>query len=72
MRMEQEQILTSPKCRYTDRHFICISPTVLISSLRLTSRLLFAVVVLFHPTNIKKLIANIKKLICGVTYVTLQ
>ena len=58
--------MTSPKCRDTDHHFICISPIVIIRSLRLVSGLLFAVVVLFHLTNIK-LITNIKKLICGVT-----
>ena len=67
MRMEQEQILTSPKFRDSDHQFICISHIVVISSLRLVSRLLFAVVVLFHLTNIKKLITNIKKLIFGVT-----
>ena len=58
--------MTSSKCRDTDDHFICISPIVIIRSLRLVSRLLFAGVVLFQLTNIK-LITNIKKLICGVT-----
>ena len=72
MRMEYEQILTSPKFRDTDHHFICISHIVVISSLRLVSRLLFAVVVLFHLTNIKKLITNIKKVICGVTDLTFR
>ena len=65
-------ILSSPKFRDTDHHFICISHIVVISSLRLVSRLLFAVVVLFHLTNIKKLITNIKKPICGVTDLTLR
>ena len=72
MRVEQEQILTSPKFGDTDHHFICISHIVIISSLRLVSRLLFAVVVLFHLTNIKKLITNIKKVICGVTDFTFR
>ena len=71
MRMEQEQILTSPTFRDTDHHFICISHIVGTSSLRLISRLFFAVVVLFHLTNIKRLITNIKKVICGVTDLTL-
>ena len=53
--------MTSPKFRDTDHYFICISHIiVVISSLRLVSKLLFAVVVLFQLTNIKKLI-------CGVT-----
>ena len=43
-----------------------------ISSLRLVSRLLFAVVVLLQLTKFKKLIINIKKLICGVTYLPLR
>ena len=43
-----------------------------ISSLRLVSRLLFRVVVLLQLTNIKKLIINIKKLICGVTDLPLR
>ena len=43
-----------------------------ISSLRLLSRLLVAVVVLLQLTNIKKLIINNKKLICGVTYLPLR
>ena len=48
MRMELEQILTSPKLRDIDHHFICISHiTVVISTLRLVSRLRFAVVVFF-------------------------
>ena len=64
--------MTRPKCRDTDHHLIYISYIVVISTLRLVSRLLFAVVVLFRLTNIKKLIANIKKLICGVTGLTLQ
>ena len=64
--------MTSPKFRDIDHHFISISHIVVISSLRLVSRLLFAVVVLFHLTNIKKLITNIKKVICGVTDLTLQ
>ena len=72
MRMEYEQILSSPKVRDTDHHFICIYHILVISSLRLVSRLLFAVAVLFHLTNIKKLITNIKKLICGVTDFTLR
>ena len=72
MHMKQEQILTSPNFRDTDHHFTCISHIAVISSLRLVSRLLFAVVVLFHLTNIKKLITNIKKLICGVTDLTLR
>ena len=59
--------MTSPKFRDTDHHFICVSNIVFISSLRLVSKLLFAVAVLFHSTNIKKLITNTKKLICGVT-----
>ena len=65
-------ILTSPNFRDTDHHFICISNTVVIDSLRLVSRLLIAVVVLFHLTNNKKLITNIKRLICGVTDLTLR
>ena len=64
--------MTSPTFRDTDHHFICISHIVVISSLRLVSRLLFAVVVLFHLTNIEKLITNIKKMIYGVTDLTLQ
>ena len=64
--------MTRPKFRDTGHHLICISYIVVISTLRLVSRLLFAVVVLFRLTNIKKLIANIKKLICGVTGLTLQ
>ena len=64
--------MTNPKFRDADHHFICISDIAVISSLRLVSRLLFAVVVLFHLTNIKKLITNIKKVICGVTDLTLQ
>ena len=67
--MEQGQILTSAKFRDTDHHFICVSHIVVISSLRLVSRLLFAVLYL---TNIKKVIAKIKKLMCGVTDLTLQ
>ena len=43
-----------------------------ISSLRLVSRLLLAVVVLLQLTNFKKLIINIKKLICGVKYLPLR
>ena len=72
MRMEQDQILTSSKFRDIDYHFICISHIAVISSLRLVSRLLFTIVVLFHLTNIKKLITNIKKLICRVTDLTLR
>ena len=72
MRMKYEQILTSSKFRDTDHHFIYISLIVVITSLRLVSRLLFAVVVLFHFTNIKTLITNVKKLICGVTDLTLR
>ena len=72
MRMEQDQILTSSKFRDIDYHFICISHIAVISSLRLVSILLFAVVVLFHLRNIKKLITNVKKLICGVTDLTLR
>ena len=53
--MEKEQILTSPNFRDTDHHFICISNIVVINSLRLVSRLLIAVLVLFHLTNIKNL-----------------
>ena len=64
--------MTSPKFRDTDHRFICISHIVVINSLRLVSRLLFAVAVLFDLTNIKKLITNIKKLICGVTDLTLR
>ena len=64
--------MTSPKFRDTDHRFICISHIVVINSLRLVSRLLFAVVVLFDLTNIKKLITNVKKLICGVTDLTLR
>ena len=53
--------MTSPKFRDRDHYFICIFHIiVVISSLRLVSKLLFAVVVLFQLTNIKKLI-------CGVT-----
>ena len=69
---EIRAMLTSPKFRDTDHHFICISYIVVISLSRLVSRLLLAVAILFHPTNIKKLITNIKKLICGVTDLTLQ
>ena len=66
MRMELEQILTSPKFRDIDHHFICILHiTVVISSLRLVSRLHFAVVVFFQLTSIKKLI-------CGVTDLALR
>ena len=66
MRMELEQILTSPKFKDIDHHFIFISHiTVVISSLRLVSTLLFAAGVLFHLTNIKKLMR-------GVTDLTLQ
>ena len=72
MHMEQEQILTSPKFRDIDHHFICIYHIVVISSFRLVSRLHFAVVVLFHLKNIRKLIANIKKVICGVTDLILR
>ena len=72
MRMEQDQILTSSKFRDIDYNFICISHIAVISSLRLVSRLLFAVVVLFHLTNIKKLVTNIKKLIWGATDLTLR
>ena len=64
--------MTSPRFRDTDHHFICISHIVVISSLRMVSRLLFAVVVHFHLTNIEKLITNIKKLICGVADLTLR
>ena len=64
--------MTSPKFRDTDHHFICISHIAVISSLRLVSRLLFAVVVLLQLTKFKKLIINIKKLICGVTYLPLR
>ena len=64
--------MTSPKFSYTDHHFICVSNIAFFSSLRLVSKLLFAVVVLFHPTNIKKLITNIKKLIFEVTDLTLR
>ena len=65
--------MTSPKFRDTDHYFICISHIiVVISSLRLVSRLAFAVVVLFQLKNIKKLITNIKKLMCGVTDLTLR
>ena len=64
--------MNSPKFRYTDHDFICISHIEVISSLRLVSRLLFAVVVLLLLTNIKKLITNIKKLICGVRDLTLR
>ena len=65
--------MASPKFRDTDHHFICISHIiVVISSLRLVSRLAFAVVVLFQLKNIKKLITNIKKLMCGVTDLTLR
>ena len=64
--------MTSPKFRDTDHHFICISHIAVISSLRLVSRLLFAVVVLFHLTNIKKLIRNVRKLIIRVTDLTLR
>ena len=63
--------MTSPKVRNTDHHFICIFHFVVIGSLRLVSRLL-AVVVLFHLTNIKKLITNIKKMIRGVPNLTLR
>ena len=72
MRMEYEQILTSPKFRDTDHHFICISYVAVISSLRLVSKLPFAVAVLFHLTNIKKLIINFKKVISGVTDLALR
>ena len=54
--------MNSPKFRYRDHNFICISHIEVIGSLTLVSRLLFAVVVLFLLTNIKKLIRNIKKL----------
>ena len=64
--------MTNPKFRDGDHHFICISHIAVISSLRLVSRLLFAVVVLFHLTSIKKLITNIKKVTCGVTDLTLR
>ena len=64
--------MTSPKFRDADHHFICIPHINVISSLRLVLRLLFAVVVLFHLTNIKKLITNIKKVICEVNDVTLR
>ena len=58
--------MTIPKFRNTDHYFICISSiTVVISSLRLVSSLVFDVVVLFQLTNIKKLI-------CGVTDMTLR
>ena len=72
MCMEQEQILTRHKFRDIDHHLICISHFEVISLLRLVSILLFAAVVLFHLTNIKKLISNVKKLISGVTGLTLR
>ena len=64
--------MASPTFRDTDHHFICISHIVVISSLRLVPRLLFGVVVLFHLKNIKELITNIKKVICGVTDLALR
>ena len=58
--------MTIPKFRNTDHYFICISNiTVVISSLRLVSSLVFDLVVLFQLTDIKKLI-------CGVTDMTLR
>ena len=64
--------MTRHKFRDTDHHLICISYFEVISLLRLVSILLFAAVVLFHLTNIKKLISNVKKLISGVTGLTLR
>ena len=59
--------MTRPKFRDTNHHFICISHiTAVIGSLRLVSRLLVAVVVVLFQ------LTNIKKLICGVTDVTLR
>ena len=64
--------IDQPKFRDIDDHFICIPHIVVTSSLRLVPRLHFAVVGLFHLTNIKKLITNIKKVIWGVTDLTLR
>ena len=64
--------MISPKFRDTDHQFICTSHIiVVISSLRFFRRHFFAVVVLFQLTNITELIANIKKLICGVADLTM-
>ena len=65
-------VMISPKFRDTDHQFTCtFHIIVVVISLRFVSRLLFAVAVLFQLTNIKKLITNIKELICGVTYLAL-
>ena len=57
-----------------DHHFICFSHIVVMigCSYDYVSRRLFTVAVLFHLTNFKKLITNIKKMICGVTDLTLR
>ena len=59
MYMTKEKILTSLKFSNTDHHYLYSHIIVVISLLKLVSRLTFAVAVLFHLTNIKKLITNI-------------